>query len=110
MSGAGACDDDIGLFDRTARAIRVADFDLRPRRKRSAGALGKRRIDLDGADFARATNKLRQDRRIVTGPATEVEHSLSRAHIQLVEHEGPKAGLTIVEPTRFIQGNQHVVV
>jgi hypothetical protein len=96
MGRPGARHNDVEHSKTFGRPVAVRHFDLRPWGKRVARAFGKRLVDLYRRDFARGSDKLRQDCSVVTHAAAQMDHALAADDVQRVEHEGPKARLAVL--------------
>jgi hypothetical protein len=73
-------------------------------------AEGEVGVDLGGRDPARRSDELGEDGREVARAATDVEDVIALADVEGLNEEAQKARLAVVQPARFVDGHQHVVI
>jgi hypothetical protein len=67
-------------------------------------------VNLDRSDMAIAAYNFRQDCRVITGPATNVDHMLSFFQLKRVNEESQKARLPVVKVPLRIDPNEDIVI
>jgi len=67
-------------------------------------------LDFDGGDVALGAGEFSEDRGVVTGSATEMEHHLAGLDVEVIEYDGPEAGLAVVDAFRLVEGDERVVI
>ena len=60
-------------------------------------------VDLDADDLSFRPDEFGGDRAIVTGAASQVQHSFTRLDGELVKHASPQAGLAIIDTARLVE-------
>src|SRR5580704_2582894 len=84
--------------------------DLWPGRECGSRLLGERRVDLDSGDLAGRADKLGSNGGVVSGAAAKMQRILTCYDADLVKKIGPQAGLAVIDPTRLVERDQHVVI
>ena len=89
MRGAGAGDNDVGGFKRTAAAVAVGYGNLGPGGKRKARPFRNRLIDVDGSDSPLRADDLGKDRSVIACAAAKMQQMIIDADAKPVELESP---------------------
>lgn len=110
MGRSGEGDDDVDLAGVMRGAVSGNDLDLRPGREIVLGAFGQVAVMLDRGHASFGADHLRQDRSVVAGAGTDLQHALAMLDVQLIEQSGPQAGLAVVEAAHRIDDDQNIMV
>src|SRR4029077_1327983 len=87
------------------------DDHLRPNRCEDlTGSLREMRVDFDTNNVACPTNDFGEDGGIVAGAGPNMDNMLATSEPELIKQTGPKARLTIVETSLFVDRDQNVMI